>query len=166
MTSINREVTVDAPVDRVWAALADFGNVAVWNPGVKKSSLTSTQTQGSGISRECQLLPVGTVQEEVTDWVEGESMTIEISEFKNVPGMRKGGADIHVRSRGDQTDVHLELSYEVGLGAVGASMNSMMLKRQFAKAAVGLLAGLKHHIETGASVQRGTKLPTGEVLAA
>ncbi len=166
MTSINREVTVNAAADEVWAALADFGNVATWNPNVKKSFLTSNQTQGEGISRECQLLPMGTVQEQVTSWVEGESMTIEISEFKNVPAMRAGGAEIHIRARGDQTDVHLELSYEVGLGAVGAGMNSMMLKRQFAKAATGLLAGLKHHVETGNSVERGTSLPTTAVLAA
>jgi uncharacterized membrane protein len=166
MTSINREVTVDAPADKVWADLADFGNVATWNPSVKKSFLTSTQTRGEGITRECQLVPVGTIQEQVTSWVEGESMTIEISEFKNVPGMRGGGADIHIRSRGDQTDVHLELSYEVGLGAVGAGMNSMMLKRQFSKAAAGLLAGLKHHVETGDSVQRGTRIPTEAVLVA
>lgn len=166
MTSINREVTVNAPAEEVWAALADFGNVATWNPNVKKSFLTSNQTQGEGISRECQLVPMGTVQEQVTSWVEGESMTIEISEFKNVPAMRAGGADIHIRARGDQTDVHLELSYEVGLGAVGAGMNSMMLKRQFSKAATGLLAGLKHHVETGDPVQRGTSLPTKAVLAA
>lgn len=166
MTSINREVTVDAPVERVWAALADFGNIATWNPNVKKSVLTSNQAQGEGITRECQLVPMGTVQEEVTGWVEGESMTINISEFKNVPAMRAGGAEFHIRARGDQTDVHLELSYEVGLGAVGAGMNSMMLKRQFAKAATGLLAGLKHHVETGDSVERSTKIPTKAVLAA
>jgi len=109
---------------------------------------------------------MGTVQERVTDWTEGESMTIEIYEFKNVPGMRAATADVHAVPNGDKTDVHFDLSYEVGLGAVGASMNSVMLKRQFGKTATGLLAGLKHHVETGEAIDKRTKIPTNDVVAA
>lgn len=107
MTTISRHVTVDANSDRVWAALADFGNIAVFNPSVKRSHLTSTTTEGAGISRECQLAPAGTVQETVTAWTEGESMTVEITEFKNVPAMRSGVADIRIEPKGAQTDVSM-----------------------------------------------------------
>lgn len=166
MTTITRHVTIDAPTEQVWSAIADFGAVAVWNPNVKASHLTSSETAGEGISRECQLLPVGTVQERVTEWIEGELMSIEIYEFKNVPAMRSANALLSLEPRGDRTMVQVQMTYEVGLGPVGAGMNSVMMKRQFTKAVTGLLAGLKHHVETGDHVDRGSKLPTAAVVAA
>lgn len=166
MTTITRNVTIDAPSEQVWPALADFGGIATWNPNVKASRLTSTQETGAGITRECRLVPVGTVQERVTEWVDGQTMSVEIFEFKNVPAMRSAVAVFNLDARGPETVVQMQLSYEVGLGALGAGMNSMMMKRQFSKAATGLLAGLKHHIETGAPVDRTSTLPTAAVTAA
>lgn len=166
MTTISRQVTINAPSDQVWPALADFGGVSAWNPNVKASSLTSVEQAGAGITRECQLLPVGTVQERVTEWTDGQMMSIEIVEFKNVPAMRSTVAVIRLEPIGTTTTVHVDMTYEVGLGVLGAGMNSMVMKRQFTKAVTGLLAGLKHHVETGDLVDRMSTLPTGAVIAA
>lgn len=166
MTTITRQVTVDAPSEQVWDALADFGGIAAWNPNVKKSRLTSNKTDGEGITRECQLTPMGTVQERVTEWTEGEMMTVEIFDFKNVPGMRSGLAVFNLEPNGAQTGVTMQMSYEVGLGSIGAGMNAVMMKRQFAKAVTSLLAGLKFHVETGLPVERGSDLEIDAVVAA
>ncbi|MGI9597218.1 MAG: SRPBCC family protein [Acidimicrobiales bacterium] len=166
MTTLTRNVTIDGPVEKVWPALADFGGISTWNPNVKLSHLTSTEQAGEGITRECQLVPIGTVQERVTEWVEGRMLTVEIFEFKNVPAMRSAVAVFDLEPNGSQTNATMQLTYEVGLGAVGAGMNSMMMKRQFAKAVTGLLAGLKHYVETGNPVDRRSKIPTAAVTAA
>jgi len=164
MTTIKRHVKIDASSDKVWAALADFGNIAIWNPAVRNSHLTSSETEGVGMSRECQLVPTGTVQELVTGWTEGKSLTVEIVDFKNVPAMRTAIAEFTLEPRGEQTDAFMTMNYEVGLGILGDGMNSMMMKRQFQKALTGLLAGLKHHVETGESVDRRSDIPMEAVL--
>lgn len=166
MTTISRQVTIDAPSEQVWPALADFGGISAWNPNVKTSSLTSVEQTGAGITRECQLVPMGTVQERVSEWVEGEMMSVEILEFKNVPAMRSTVAVFRLEPEGPRTTVRLDMTYEVGLGALGAGMNSMVMKRQFTKAATSMMAGLKLHVETGAAVDRTATLPTDAVIAA
>lgn len=166
MTTITRVVTIDATTEEVWPALADFGGISIWNPSVKASRLTSTIDEGEGMTRECELLPVGTVQERVTEWVEGRMMSIEIYQFKGIPAMRSSVAVLSLEPDGDRSVVRVDLTYEVGLGAIGAGMNSMMLKRQFAKTIAGLLAGLKLHVETGDPVDRKSNLPTAAVSAA
>ncbi|MEM9133376.1 MAG: SRPBCC family protein [Actinomycetota bacterium] len=165
MTTIERTVTIDAPAAEVWPALADFGGIATWNPNLKASHLTSDRGEGDGITRECRLSPRGTIQERVTDWRPGQGMTIEIYEFENVPALRTGGARIDLEPMGDRTRVTMRLSYEVGLGALGAGMNSLMMKRQFGTSVNRLLAGLKHHVETGEAVATPRDLPSGAVSA-
>lgn len=165
MTTIQRTVTIDATPEEVWPALADFGGIVTWNPGVKASKLTSAETEGLGISRECQLAPMGKVQERVTEWVENRRLSVEIYEFKNVPGMRSAVATFELEPVGDSTKVTLRMDYSVGLGPLGAGMNTMMLKRQFGTTANQMLAGLKVHVETGEPVGKKTKLPVAAVSA-
>lgn len=165
VTTINRSVNINATAEEVWPALADFGGIAAWNPNVKASKLTSNQQLGEGVTRECQLIPLGTVQERVTEWTEGRMMTIDIYEFRNVPAMRSSTAVIELVPDGSSTTVNMSLSYEVGLGPLGAGMNAMGMRRQFEKAVSGVLAGLKHHVETGQTVDRKTAIPMDAVSA-
>ena len=46
---------IAAPVEMVWAALADIGSIADWNPGVVASHTTSDQAEGLGATRYCDL---------------------------------------------------------------------------------------------------------------
>ncbi len=165
MTSIARSITVNAERRQVWAALADFGGIAAWNPGVKASKLTSTRTAGPDITRECQLAPMGTVQERVVEWIDERLLSIEIYEFKNVPGMRSALATFELTAVAEGTKVTMHMDYRVGLGPLGAGMNAMMMRRQFGAAATKLLAGLKLHVETGEPVGKGARLPISAVSA-
>jgi uncharacterized membrane protein len=165
MTIIQRTVQIDASAEQIWPALANFGEIVTWNPGVKASKLTSEQTEGLGISRECQLAPMGTVQERVTEWIENRLLSVEIYEFKNVPAMRSAVASFELEPAGDSTKVTLRMDYSVGLGPIGAGMNAMMLKRQFGTTCSQMLAGLKVHVETGEPVGKITKLPVSAVSA-
>lgn len=163
MTTIDLSIDIDAPADEVWKDLADFGGVSVWNPNVKQSRLTSDTTEGTGVSRECVLAPMGTVQERVTEWTEGRLMGVEIYDHKNLPGLRSAFATIELEPRGATTRVTVHMDYAVGLGVVGAGMNAMGMKRLFTKSLGGLLAGLKHHVETGEAVDGKTRLDLAAV---
>ncbi len=58
MSTIIREVQIEAPQDKVWRALADFGNIAWFNPGVPQSYVTSEQREGIGATRQVNLQAV------------------------------------------------------------------------------------------------------------
>ena len=52
---------IDAPPSTVWGVLADFGNIADWSPGVKRSFLTSDGPVDVGTTRHCDFAPMGGV---------------------------------------------------------------------------------------------------------
>ena len=85
MPGFTVERTIDAPVDDVWAELADFGEIRKWNPGVTESYLTSEETEGEGISRHCSLKPFGSVEERVTGWHPGERLVVHIYQIDKLP---------------------------------------------------------------------------------
>ncbi len=63
-TIIIRRVVIDAPKEKVWASLADFGNVQNLSPNVSKSYLTSDQISGLGATRHCDFTSMGAQVEE------------------------------------------------------------------------------------------------------
>ncbi len=163
---LEMEVTVDAPTARVWAAVADVGNVEAWNPGIASATLTSDAREGVGATRECVLSPMGTVQERVTAWMHERLITVEIYERKRLPAIRRAAATIELTPVGTRTVVRCRLDYAVGLGPAGRGLHASFLRRMFDRSLVGMLAGLKHHVETGEPVAGVEALPLGEVRAA
>ena len=51
-------------------------------------------------------------------------------------------------------------------GPVGALMDQAMVKPQFTKSWESVLAGLKHHCETGETVDRSTQIDYAPVMVA
>ena len=50
-TVISRKVIIDAPKQKVWDALADFGNVQNMSPNIAKSYLTTEQVNSAAGSK-------------------------------------------------------------------------------------------------------------------
>ncbi len=69
MTKIREEIKIQAPKEKVWAILADLGAIHNFNADVRKSYYTSEAKEGVGVSRACELRPMGIVEEKVTEWV-------------------------------------------------------------------------------------------------
>jgi uncharacterized protein YndB with AHSA1/START domain len=167
MTKFTREVRIHAPKEKVWAALADFGNIAVFNPTVPISYSTNNLHSGKGATRHCDIGTGGSsIEERVVAWQEGESMTIDIYAGKKAPPFRQAQATIAVREAGaDVTIVRGTLEYSMKFGPLGALMDALMVKPQFGKAWTALFAGLKHHIETGEKVDGPQRLDFSVVQA-
>lgn len=91
-TTLPRSVLINAPKDKVWKALADFGNVMNLSTNVTKSYLTSEKKTGVGTMRHCDLSRMGAqLEERIVDWKERESMTIDIFEKKNLATFDNNG---------------------------------------------------------------------------
>lgn len=153
MTELTFETKIDAAPAEVWGVLSDFGNVYRFNPSVPTSHLTSDARNGLGATRHCDLIiPGASVEERIIDWVDEESYQVEIYQGTRTPPAETVQARLSVRAEGDRTIARMQMAYKLKGGVVGQAMDRVLVRRQYVKAATGLLAGLKHYIERGEEV--------------
>lgn len=165
--TIKYQVHVDAPKEKVWAAIADFGNVANLSPGIKKSYLTSEATSGVGATRHCDLALYGaTLEERIVEWTEGESFRIDIYNSKRLPLIKTSGGSLLVQEHEGGAlltgSLHTSLKYSF----VGNLLYPIVLRKQLTKEWKIFLAGVKKHIETGDLIDRDTRVPVDAVSPA
>ena len=153
MIKITKEVEINAPKTKVWSVLADLGAIENYSPSVTKSYSTSENKQGIGASRHCDLLPMGSVEEKIIEWDEGESYKIEIFEGKAIPF--KGTGSFELTENGKSTNVKMTFEPDMGNGIFGKIMGFMM-KEKMNKMITGVVIGLKHHLETDELVSAKT----------
>lgn len=156
MTTFTTSTTIDAPRDRVWAALADIGSISVWNPGVLDSRTTSEEATGLGASRHCDLGGRNYLDEQVVRFEDGEAITMRIVD-SNLPFEH---ADIHftLDSNGAGTRVTVAPEYRLKFGPIGRLMDRLVVRRTYEKGMKSLLRGLKRHLESGEAVGESDEL--------
>ena len=128
MTSITRTVWIDAPRQKVWDVLADFGNVYLTSPSIEKSYLTSEQKTGVGTTRHCDLNMMGAqLEERIVGWEEGKELKINIYQWKNMPMIRSMDAAFTLSDERNGTRLQATMDYHLGMGPLGAMMDAMMM---------------------------------------
>jgi len=110
--TITREI--DAPVDKVWEVLNDFGDIQRWSPGVTGSELTSDGPVSEGSTRHCDFAPFGGVNERIDTYTPNERMTVNIYEAFKLP-ISSAVADFNIAPHGDGTMLTLHYSYTPNL---------------------------------------------------
>ena len=165
MSNITREIWIDASKEDVWAALADFGNIYRFNPSVPRSYSTNGKPSGLGAARHCELNIQGaSVEERIIGWEDGKMMRVEIIGGEKTPPWKNPVAELSVQEHQDGTLVRGAFNYQMKYGPVGALMDRFMVQPQFGKAFGGILAGLKHYMETGEQVHGSQGLPFDQVI--
>ncbi|PCJ80049.1 MAG: hypothetical protein COA49_09850 [Bacteroidetes bacterium] len=164
MTIISREIEINASKEDVWKAIAKFGDICHGSPGVLKSHVTSKQQEGVGATRHCDFAQMGaSAEERITAWEEGESLSIEVYEFKKLPGIKTMVADFSVRTDNEKTILRADLSYNMK-NSLFDMMNFLMMKQMNTKNWNAVLAGHKKYIETGERVVETTLLELDKVI--
>ena len=164
MTTIAREIIINETKEKVWDAVANFGDICHGSPGVSSSHVTSEQQKGIGATRHCDFTMMGaTTEEKITDWNEGESLTIEVYELKKMPGIKSMSATFKVRTENNKTILRADLSYEMK-NVFFDMMNNLMMKKMNNKNWNSVLAGHKKYIETGIRVVEDTVLEIDKVI--
>ncbi len=148
MTIVNSQIRIDAPVEQVWATLADIGSIERWNPGVAKSYATSETKQGDGATRHCDLHQGNAqLEERAFDWRDGESFKIDV--YENSLPMKSNIVTFSVAPDGAGTLATVSADYELKYGVIGALMDALIGKRQAQAGFRDMMLGLKHYVETG-----------------
>jgi hypothetical protein len=157
-TIIKRNVTINASKQKVWNALADFGNVQNLSPNIKKSFLTSEDTIGLGSTRHCDFYSMGaSVDEKIIEWNEGKLMRIELYNPKNLPMIRDMEALFELEEKNNQTFV--KGTFEYGMSnSIGQFFNMLKMEKMNTKSWEAFMAGIKHNLETGEKIDKKTHL--------
>ena len=138
---------IDAPVEKVWEVLDDFGEISQWNSGVKSSALTSDGPVSEGSTRHCDFSPLGAVNERIDTYLPNERMTIDLFETFKLP-ISGATADFNLAAEGDGTVLTLHYNYTPNrMGRVVKSTTD----KQMRKGIGGLADELKAESERIAS---------------
>ena len=164
MTTISREIEINASKENVWNAIAKFGDICHGSPGVLTSHVTSEQQDGVGATRHCDFAMMGaSAEEKVTAWKDGKSLSIEVYEFHKLPGIKSMSADFKVRTENGKTILRADLNYAMK-NRIFDVMNALMIKKMNTKNWNSVLAGHKKYIETGERVLEKTVLELNKVI--
>ena len=149
MRQASAEVEIGAPAEKVWEVLADFGSVSVFNPSVTESHLTTDHASGLGAIRHCDLtVPGASIEERIVDWEDGRSLTVEIHGGTRNP-FAKALATMAVEPLDtDRSVAKMSIEWRAKGGPI-AGLLDRALQGQNRKTITGVLAGLKHYVETG-----------------
>ncbi len=156
MAKVTAEVLIDAPAQKVWEVLADFGGIYKWAPGITNSYSTSESNGGPEASRHCDIAGFGSVEEYVAEWTEGTGFGYRATP---VGPIGESLSRWSVTPQGNKALAHGDLEYTVRFGPIGALMHKLFMRRALQKGMRKALAGLKHRVETGEMVDTKTALP-------
>ncbi len=165
MTTIfKREIEINASKEKVWQALANFGDICHAHPAVSTSNLTSKQETGLGATRHCNFTMMGATSEErAIEWKEGEYLKIEAYELKKLPGIKTMAVDFAVRQKGDHAVLTSTMEYSMKNPFFNL-MNALVMKRMNSQLLDGIVAGHKKYIEGGEIVTPKTVLELDKVI--
>ena len=145
MTTFREEIEISVPVEKVWEILGDIGAISRWNPGVVNSHLTSDKATGLGTTRRCELGGKNYVDEDVVEWEPNKHLTMRIT-ATNLP-FKRANIRFTLKPQGDSTIVTVSPDYKLKFRVLGVILDSVFVRRTYAKVMRELLNGLKEHAE-------------------
>ena len=147
MTVLENSIRIESPREKVWSVLASLDALDQYDPGIKTSRVVSSQAQGLGAARQCDLTPGGWFKEKVTEWRPPEALAFELVEC-TLPVRRLRHSYTLTPDSGG-TIVHQRMVYELKFGLLGQFLDALMVRRKWNTGIRGFFAGLKRYVEAG-----------------
>lgn len=139
------EKELNHPKSKVWETVAlGFGDVAKYNPALTSSKFDSEKREGVGTNRHCEFKPKGHIKEEITEWNENESFTLEFTESSVPMGFMKSKFSFN----GDEERTLLSQEFWYRMKAPMGWL-SWMMKGRMKKTLVTGLDGLEKYLNNG-----------------
>ncbi|WP_415919017.1 SRPBCC family protein [Tateyamaria sp. SN6-1] len=154
MAYVESSQIIKAPVEDVFAAWNDFGNIDRFNPAIVRSELLDGSTQsGQGAARQCTLSDgKNYIREKVIECVPNQRLVIDI--YEGTVPLKSAKGTLTFKSLGsEKTEVTMRLEFTPKFGLLGKLMIPMM-KPQFGKNVRDMLAGNAAYVERGEVVVR------------
>lgn len=141
---------IDAPRDRVWAALSRLDALHEYDPGISKSAVRSERRSGVGAERQCDIEGGGWFRERVTVWEPGREL--EFTLYDCTLPVRSLRHRYLLTPEREGTRVDQTQEYTLKYGPMGAVLDVLVVRRKWDAGVKTFFAGLKRHVEESSSL--------------
>jgi ribosome-associated toxin RatA of RatAB toxin-antitoxin module len=146
MTTLFNEITIEAPIQKIWEVLTNVEELEQYDPTVKSSTARSESKRGLGASRKVEMKDgKNWFEEKVTEFKPNESLIYELTACSFPIHHLKHS--YHFEEINGQTKVSQRMDYQMKFGLFGKLMDWIMVRRQSDKGIKLFFNGLKSHIE-------------------
>jgi ligand-binding SRPBCC domain-containing protein len=144
MTVLRNAIHIQAPPERVWAALARLDALHEYDPGISKTEILSKH-EGIGAERQCDIRAGGWFRERVTIWE--PNVEIEFTLYDCTLPVRELRHRYRLVKEKDGTRVEQTQEYTIKFGAIGAVLDALFVRRKWDAGVKSFFAGLKQYVE-------------------
>jgi len=146
MAKIQNEITINAPIDRIWKALSNIGELEKYDPTVEKCAILSESESGIGAKRKVTMKDgKNWFEEKCTVSKPNEALTYELTNC-SFP-VQNLNHSYTFEQNGNQTTVKQIMDYKVKFGFFGKILDSLVMRKQSDKGIKLFLGGLKSYTE-------------------
>jgi ligand-binding SRPBCC domain-containing protein len=146
MATIRNEITINAPIEKIWQALTEIDWLEKYDPTVKTSTALTTTKSGIGAKRKVEMLDgKNWFEESVTQFKVNEALTYELTACSFPVHTLQHSYSFEIV--GGQTKVKQVMDYTVKFGLLGRLLDTLMIRKQSDKGIKKFLAGLKKFVE-------------------
>lgn len=146
MTTLHNEITINAPIEKIWNALSNIDVLDKYDPTVKKSTAVSTTKSGIGAKRKVDLLDgKHWFEEQCTVWNPNKALTYELTDC-SLP-VHKLKHSYTFEKIGNQTKVKQVMEYQIKFGFFGKILDALMIRKQSESGIKKFFGGLKTYTE-------------------
>lgn len=149
MTELRHEITINAPLEQVFAGLANLELVQHYNTAVNRAEYISHIREGVGAMRQCDLGRDGVVKERVIAFEKNNFIEMELYEH-NWP-IKTMTWRTHVKQQGSITKVSQCLVYEMRFGPFGKVLNFLLVRPKMDKNLQKIFESMKAYFESSES---------------
>ncbi|MCE2542603.1 MAG: hypothetical protein J4F30_04080 [Acidobacteria bacterium] len=156
MQTVRAEFPLDPELDLngTWRRLRDLSSAHMYVPGLTAVSFVGAQREGVGTHRRVRMRGILTMDETVTEWREGEGMTLRLNRGDKgpLPPLREHFFDYGLSERDGRVWLVNRMRYEVGLGPLGTLLDGLLLHREIGRQLRDVTLAQKIFYETGRKV--------------
>lgn len=147
MTTLNNEIVINAPVEKIWEALANIEMLDKYDPTVKQSTALSENKSGLNAKRKVLMLDgKNWFDEKIILFKPNEALTYQLTDCSfPIKGLKHSYS---FEKAGNQTKVKQVMEYTVKFGLLGKLLDSLMIRKQSDIGIKKFFAGLKAYTET------------------
>lgn len=149
LIEVTTKIQVNAPSEKVWDALSQYGNVYTFHAGVEKSVSRNGNPDKAamGVERICDIKDGNkdvVLVERITEFVEGSHYRYEVFEWENFPLQMMFFGFAVEKDTSMNTHLKLTVNYRLKPGFLSGFM-----KWKIKKMEREILLGYKNYVETG-----------------
>jgi len=147
MSTLYNEITIDAPIEKIWSSLSNIEELEKYDPTVKQSSALTEIKCGLGATRKVDMADgKNWFEEKVTIWEPNIALTYELTACSFPVHSLKHSYSFE--PIGHQIKVKQIMKYQIKFGLFGKILDSLMIRKQSDAGIKKFMAGLKSYAET------------------